>query len=230
MISLRALPRPLVVTFLATLSLALIGCEPSETTDAPRATVSSTAALESFRYRLTMELEDSDRPYRVVQEGEVILPDREHATQSINVGSWHHNSERLVIGGREWLRGDLPWIDLDASPMEYISAGGSFSVDALADIPASEETINGIRTRRYELGGEALWPLVGGDTSAIVNPDGPLTATLWVAPDLAVPVAIELIGESGEGYRLRLRLEVYDMNASDIAIEQPAGSSPAAGR
>jgi len=210
--------RLFVLALGASLALAVLACGFEDTPDEPTAA----PGLESFRYRLTVSLEESDRPYRVVQQGEVVLPDREHATLDIAIGPWRHQGERLAIGDREWLRGDLPWFDLAASPLSYLGAeGGGFSLDALDGLPAIEETVDGVATRRYELDAAALQALVGGDASLVVSREGALSARVWVDPGRGAPVAVELRGASDEGHALRLRLEVYDVNDPGISIEEP---------
>lgn len=217
--SLRAVRR-LVLLASVVLSSVLLGCGSGGAEDSEADP--EHVAIESFRYRLTATLEESDRPYHVVQEGEVIRPDREHATLSIAVGPWQHESERLAIGEREWVRGDLPWLDLAASPLAYLGAGGTgFSMDALEGAPSAAETVNSIEVRRYELDEAGLRSLVGEGGPVVMDSGGAFSATVWMDPDRELPVALELLGESPEGYALRVRLEVYDVNDPGITIEEP---------
>ncbi len=210
--ALRATHRRLLTAgLLPALVLLATACGGDATEGTPTAT-----DLQSFRYRLTIALEGTDAPFSLVQTGEVVLPDREHATQALDAGPVSTESERVTVGERQWLRGDLPWMDL-MSPLDYLS--GSGSAPALEGLDSTEESLDGMRTRRYALDGDDLQSLVGN--ADLTNPDGPLNATLWVSTDLGVPVRLEVVAGSSDSGDLRLTLEVYDVNAEDIQVPEP---------
>ena len=84
-----------------------------------------------------IELTGGSSPFAFEQRGEVVLPDREHATLS-------QETERVAIGEQVWLRGDLPWVDLGASPLGVIGRGGA-SGAAFDGMTGSGEDLGGTR-------------------------------------------------------------------------------------
>jgi hypothetical protein len=90
-------------------------------------TATGTAELTSFRYELSIEFTGVTIPFYFEQRGEVVLPDREHATQNWEQGLLSQTSDRVAIGDRVWLKGGLPWLDLGASPLGAIGSGAGAS-------------------------------------------------------------------------------------------------------
>lgn len=176
------------------------------------------AQVEAFRYRTSVSLEGSPSDFSVTQSGEIVLPDRERAVQKVEIASARREGERLAIGKREWVRGDLPWMDFALSPLRYLGKNAA-SREGLADLKFSNEVINGVATRRYDLDADHLRQLVANDR--LTNPDGPLSATLWLATDLGIPIRLEVLAGSNDGTKLRMTLEVFDVNDQNIKITVP---------
>lgn len=233
MIAPIACARPLLGTLLLALAALTLSCGESGTASSPspsldEGTSTATGAgpppdvtLEAFRYRLSFELTGTDWPFSVVQSGEVVLPDREHSLLVVETGALKRESERLAVGQREWVRGDLPWIDLAMSPLGYLDGAGR--PNGLADLDFVNDTIDDQPTRRYALDADTLRRLV--ENEDLVNPDGPLDATLWVSTDLGIPVRLVVVGGSDADGKLQMIIEVYDVNATDIEIDEPRASA-----
>lgn len=183
------------------------------------ATVSDggSADVSSFRYELTIKLTGGSSPFQFEQSGEVVLPDHEHATQSYQVSALRQETERVAIGEQVWLRGDLPWVDLGASPLGVIGRGGASGASFEA-MTGSSEDLNGHATTRYDLTGEEFARLVDGPAGDI---DESTTVTIWVSDEYGVPLRMQMSATDGDA-RLTLSLDVTDVNAPDIEVTLPA--------
>jgi hypothetical protein len=203
------------------LTLLVAACGGSDSDEPTAEPTGEAGAVEiaAFRYELTIELSDGSSPFRFEQSGEVVLPDREHASQSYEVASLRQESERVAIGERAWVRGDLPWVDLGASPLGVLEKGGAAAA-YLEGLAGSAEELGGDPTTRYELTAEQFVELAGAPSGELA----PSTAvTIWVSDALGVPVQMTMSAEDEAG-TLALTLRVTDLNASDIAVEEPAAA------
>ena len=203
------------------LTLLVAACGGSDSDEPTAEPTGEAGAVEiaAFRYELTIELSDGSSPFRFEQSGEVMLPDREHASQSYEVASLRQESERVAIGERAWVRGDLPWVDLGASPLGVLEKGGAAAA-YLEGLGGSAEELGGEPTTRYELTAEQFVELAGAPSGELA----PSTAvTIWVSDALGVPVQMTMSAEDEAG-TLALTLRVTDLNASDIAVEEPAAA------
>jgi hypothetical protein len=207
-----------LVAVLALLAAACGGSDSDEPTAEPTGEAGA-VKIAAFRYELTIELSDGSSPFRFEQSGEVVLPDREHASQSYEVASLRQESERVAIGERAWVRGDLPWVDLGASPLGVLEKGGAAAA-YLEGLAGSGEELDGEATTRYELTAEQFVELAGVPSGELA----PSTAvTIWVSDALGVPVRMTMSADDEAG-TLALTLRVTDLNASDIAVEEPAAA------
>jgi hypothetical protein len=203
----------------AVLTLLVAACGGSDSDEPTAEPTGEAGAVEiaAFRYELTIELSDASSAFRFEQSGEVVLPDREHASQSYEVASLRQESERVAIGERAWVRGDLPWVDLGASPLGVLGESGAAAA-YLEGLAGSAEELGGAPTTRYELTAEQFVELAGAPSGELA----PSTVvTIWVSDALGVPVQMTMSAEDEAG-TLALTLRVTDVNASDIAVEEPA--------
>ncbi len=191
-------------------------------TEAAAPTSAATSEVFSFRYELVIELTGGSSPFAFEQRGEVVLPDREHATQSYEVSWLSQETERVAIGEQVWLRGDLPWVDLGASPLGVIGRGGA-SGAAFDGMTGSGEDLGGHATTRYELSGDAFVLLAGAPGGAF---DESTTVTIWVSDEYGVPLQMQMSAANADG-ELSLSLRVTDINAADIAVSRPASAQTA---
>lgn len=140
----------------------------------------------------------------------------------------------ITIGDRQWTK--LPggnWIESPASgEAEPFSPATlceeSFSDLELSGLKGKEETINGIKTRRYHLERtdlEALARLFGGLEEEVQDLPEQFVTDLWLAKDGNWPVRIEVKAsgkdQQGRDFSIEVRMEIKDLNDSGIKIEPP---------
>ncbi len=225
----RQIARRLTYAWLiATPLLLLAACggsdadEPTvEPTSAASPVATGTTEVTSFRYQLNIELTGVTVPFYFEQSGEVVLPDREHAKQTYEVGLLAQETDRITIGENVWLKGDLPWVDLGASPLGVLGSGIGASA-AFEGWGGSVEELDGQPTTRFGLTAKELVQLTGAPTDAI---DDSTTGSIWISHDYQIPVRmlLEARGEGTEedGSLLRMELRVLEINGSDIAVDEP---------
>ena len=217
----RSLNHAWLIAALSLLVAACGGSNANATTSEP-ATNAGASDVSSFRYELSIELTGGANPFIFEQRGEVVLPDHEHAIQSYDVSALRQETERVAIGEQVWLRGDLPWIDLGASPLRVIGRGGA-SAGSFEALAGRDEDLNGHPTTRYDLTGEEFVRVVGGPSGGI---DESTTVTIWVSDAYGVPLRMLMSGTDGD-VQLSLSLDVTDVNAADIKVSRPATAQTA---
>lgn len=211
-------------------------------------TLASPDQLTSFRYTLMIEVSgaegDEAAPLAIQLSmelsGTVITPDREQSTIKVDFGFFKIESETIRIGDQSWTResggeweADSPGddelsLEFAVGPLELLG-GNEFSSlqELIAGLSGSTERVNGVDAVRYDLTAEQFaqaFPDQGdGDGLATANLDD-LTVSLWVARDSGIPVRLTMegttTGEEGGG-RVKLELNLTDLNASSITIEPP---------
>ena len=221
----------------------------SELTPAASAGVSPSDVLESFRFSAEMSVE-LDGGLVLTSDGEFEGPDRLGCTISgslsgIAVGS----DELVVIGDDAWLdagegfqttTADDPDVveDLGLCPGSPAFWEGFDFIQDPSPFPGQPDTIDGVGATRYSLGKAAevlgsigfLPPEMEGLT---IN-----TFDVWLAEDGGWPVALDLdfsadteaaaemfglpAGEVGAQARIAIRVDITDVNATDIHVGQPA--------
>jgi hypothetical protein len=221
----------------------------SESTPSPSANVSPSDALESFRYSGEMAVE-VDGGLTLTMGGEFEAPDRLGCTISGSLGGAAVGSDELVVVGNDaWLdtgegfqttTADDPNVveDLALCPGSPRFWEGFDFLQNPGPIPGQPDTKNGVDTTRYSLGNavEALKaigflpPELEGMTIS--------TFDVWVAKDGGWPVALDMditadaqaaaatfglpLGEAGQEARITMRVDITDVNATDIHVEPPA--------
>ena len=221
----RQVARRLTYAWLVATPLLLIAACGGSDADAPGAEptsgVPAASAVTSFRYELAIEFTGVTIPYYFEQRGEVVLPDREHATQSWELGLLAQESDRIAIGDRVWLKGDLPWMDLGASPLRVIGSGAGAS-EAFRGWGGSVEELDGQATTRYSLSRKELVQLAGEPMGEI---DDSTSGSIWISNEYGIPVRMVLEargeGTDEDGSLLRMELRVLDINGSDIVVDEP---------
>ena len=182
----------------------------------------------------------SGATFTITIEGEVVNPDRERARTKASLGFIELALERIQIGDRAWTRevggewktatpgASSPVIggDLDISPARIFAEHGSAFVALDAELRAlafTEDEVDGLTARRYELSPEQFRSMFGGEAGLLPGDSQPLDArgTLWIAEDSRLPVRIQLTSTDAEGKpAFEMDLTLTDLNAS-ITIEPP---------
>jgi hypothetical protein len=205
--------------------------------------------LGSFRFAANMSIEVGGALV-LKMEGEFEAPDRLGCTISGSFnGSAVGRDELVVIGHDAWLDTGAGFQTTTADDTNVVqdlslcpgSAAFWTGFDFLqnpSSIPGQPDTINGVDTTRYSLGNavEALKsigflpPELKGMT---IN-----TFDVWVAEDGGWPVGLNMditadaqaaaetfglpVAEAGQEARITMRVDITDVNASDIHVEPPA--------
>jgi len=198
----------------------------SSTSDASTRVPTATAQpveLRSFSYELSIVLTGGASPFAFEQHGDVQLPDREQATQTYEVSWVTSASDRITVGDRVWFRGDLPWIDLGASPLGVIGQG-STTAAKLRELAGVADHLDGSSATRYDLTAAEFVALAG--TPAGEFSEG-TTASIWLSDDLGIPLRMEMAADE-DGATLSLLLTIADINSDRIAIEAPPAAQAAA--
>ena len=206
--------------------------------------------LQSYRYSVSLLLQPSalpgtppdwpaDQELHVAVQGEWVHPDREHTVSSVDLGiGTAVQTESIRIGDQSWMRvGSGPWREAAGDPLQGV-AGLDFSPAALfaddsaaygviaqrlAEHPWTEETVQGIATRRFSFTEAEFYEIFEGQQDLLpVEVDAEITAELWLSVELGVPVSVVLRGRSAAGVEiLVLQLDLWDLNAEEIAVEPP---------
>jgi hypothetical protein len=222
-------------------------------TPEPTLAVSCTAIenIASYRYTLGLKLDmpglpasqtapqdDAFDPFadillgllRDIQiEGAFVAPDRSQAILRFQ----EEEVEVRTIGNQSWVRlGDVwreetpPAQEVFLSPRTICDQIVPDLGDALAGIPSSPETINGVATRHYHLE-EANLPQLSQRLGTEANAELPeaFQVDAWLAEEGGWPVRLHLASrardEEGRPVSLELFLEFRDTNSPDIEIEPP---------
>jgi hypothetical protein len=206
---------------LAAVSVACGSSTTDASTPAPTATTAP-AELQSFSYDLTITLTGGPSPFAFEQRGEVQLPDREHATQTYEVAWMKSETDRITVGERVWFRGDLPWVDLGASPLGIVGQGGT-TATKLREMTGVEDELDGQATTRYDLTADEFVALAGAPSGGVSESTG---ASIWISEALGVPLRMELTANDG-GAELSLVLSIDDVNSDRISVEEPPAAQAA---
>ncbi|MEX2372573.1 MAG: hypothetical protein WD800_02105 [Dehalococcoidia bacterium] len=264
------LARSLAVPTLLLAALALVACGGNGDED-PAATPTATVAaatveatpdflvaspddLDTYRYTVAVTLspdalDTADAPmglpldenFTIEITGDVVNPDREHATTVVNLGFLTLSTETIRIGEDEWARqGRSAWQpataggglsdflgDADFSPTSIFQTGDGFSFEALtARLQEHEweaEEVNGVQSRHYTFTEEEFYATFNADQEIVPADivDASLTADLWIAEDLGVPVRMVIVGADADGAEvMRVEMDLSDIN-SDIEVDAP---------
>ena len=211
--------------------------------------MSPSDVLDSFRFSGKMAVE-VDGGLTIAMEGEFEAPDRLGCTISGSLGGAEVGGEELVVIGEDaWLDTGAGFQATSADDSNVVDDLGLCpgsphfweGFDFLQNpstIPGQPDTMNGVDATRYALGeaAEALKSLGFLPTELegmTIN-----TFDVWVAEDGGWPVALDMditadaqaaadtfgipAGEAGQQARITMRVDITDVNASDIHVEPPA--------
>jgi len=220
-----------------------------EATAGPSAGVSPSDTLDSFRFSSTMSVE-LDGGLVLTSEGEFEAPDRLGCTISGSLdGAAVGKDELVVIGDDAWLdsgEGFDAYSADDADVVQDLSlCPGSATFwegfDFLQEpgaLRGQPDTMNGVDSTRYSLG-EAVETLKSiGFLPTELEGMTINTFDVWVAEDGGWPVALDMditadaeaaaetfglpLGEAGQQAQITMRVDITDVNATDIHVEEPA--------
>lgn len=225
--------------------------EPTPTTAPPQLiAAASPQELQSYRYSVSLLLLPAalpetpsdwpaDQQLRVAVQGEWTQPDRERSTSSVDLGIGAAiETESIRVGDQHWIRiGNGPWRESSRSDLES-TAGLDFSpsvlfaddaaayemvAQRLSEHPWTEETVKGIATRRFTFTEAEFNEIFAGEEELLpIEVDAEISAEMWLSVEFGTPVSVILRGHSRAGEEiLLLQLDLWDMNARDIAIEPP---------
>jgi hypothetical protein len=220
----------------------------SEATPASSAGVWPSNSLESFRFSADMSVQ-VDGGLVLSSEGEFEAPGRLGCAVTASLdGATVGKDELVVVGGDAWLDsgGGFEATTADNSDVvqdlalcpgsPHFWEGFDF-IQNPGPLPGQPETINGVDATRYSLGNavEALKSIGLLPTELegmTIN-----TFDVWVAKDGGWPVALDVDisadaqaaaqtfglppGEAGQQARITMRVDITDVNASDIHVEEP---------
>ncbi len=185
----------------------------------------TTPAITAFRYTVYIKLRDMPIQMSVYQEGNVQTTNkREYARLQYEIESLSQDSELVREGEARWVRGNLPFIDLDFNPTHYLDEPGTREAltDQLASLSGVPEKVNGVDALRYELSGDKFYELAGIPVSGSDSPDPP-SASLWVAKDLGIPVKLIMEASSkSEPGSIYTEINVMNLNDPNITINLPS--------
>jgi hypothetical protein len=212
-------------------------------------------ALESYRYRFTIKLQSpafeptsgatpappltafADTLAALLSDftidGAHVAPDRTQAILKFQ----QDEVEIRAIGNRSWVSvggafeqqessGDAALLTPDVVCRDIVQE----IVGSLGEVDSTNETINGIETKHYELNEadlERLPELLGTDP----NTDLPekFQVDVWLARDGRWPVRLEIGAEDkdeqGEALGLSVSMEIRDVNDPGISVVEPATAS-----
>jgi hypothetical protein len=240
-------PSPTSEAKAAPTSKAKPGATP-ESTPTPGANVSPSDVLESFRFSGQMAV-DVGGGLTLTMDGEFEAPDRLGCTISGSLsGSAVGSDELVVIGDNAWLdtgegfqttTSDDPNVvqDLALCPGSPRFWEGFDFIKEPGSLPGQPDTKNGVDTLRYSLGNavEALKSI--GFLPAELEGMTITTFDVWVAQDGGWAVALDVditadaqaaattfglpLGEAGQQARITMRVDITDVNATDIHVEPP---------
>ncbi len=186
---------------------------------------------------------------KIEMSGAVISPDREQSKLTADLGFLKLDMETIRIGDRVWTRqsggewqeetaglGELG-LDFSLSPVDLLGAdetGGGFETlrSVLGGLGGTNETVNGVDAVRYDLTSEQFtqaFPSGGlpGELSEGTPEDTleDMKVQLWIARDTGIPVRLIMEASTGDGDdegKMRIELNLTDLNSSEIEIEPPA--------
>jgi hypothetical protein len=138
-------------------------------------------------------------------DGEVVNPGREHTLTKASLGFIQLSVERIEIGANAWTReAGGPWkratpgstssvalgANVDISPARLFAEGGeTFATlnEQLGALPSTEDDVNGIRARRYDLTAAEFHALFSSTEGLLPGDTQPVetTGSLWI--DIAAP-------------------------------------------
>ncbi|HOU15565.1 MAG TPA: hypothetical protein PKZ84_20880 [Anaerolineae bacterium] len=186
--------------------------------------------LDSYRMQMTWSFTADDgkvEEFSIEEEAT-----RDPVAQRYTMTSADQSIEFIRVGDTQWMRLGEDWMQTSVSADEEIGQFGQFAqpdqIFSTTDKDAykylGKETINGIKTRHYQLK-ENMWNTTWSLTAKEVE-EGSLE--LWVAdendlPKIAVRFEAKVKGtfEDDRKGELFLTWEIFDVNA-DITIEPPA--------
>jgi len=160
-------------------------------------------------------------------DGAFVAPDRSELRMSFG----GQEMAVVTIGVRQWMRiGSLLWQEGPASSQDSFPNPVDLCQQTAQALelkgPWQPETINGIRTRYYQLDKgylTALTGLLGGEAPTDL-PDE-FAVGLWLAEDGRWPVRIEMKAkgkdEQGRPFAVELLSDIKDFNSPNIRIETP---------
>lgn len=182
--------------------------------------------------------------FDVTISGEVLNPDRSHTRVTADLGFVKSATETIEIGDSSWRREDGgAWeaageaagsfgADLVPvfSPADLFAArsgsdGLAALTAALAELDFEAESVNGLRTRHYQLD-EASFATLFGDAGALLPQElnGATPAIdIWISERFGVPVRFVVDISNAEGESgIRIEMNILDINSRSIEIEAPA--------
>jgi len=220
----------------------------SEATPGPSAGVSPSDTLESFRFSAKMSVE-LDGGLVLTSEGEFEAPDRLGCTISGSLdGTAVGKDELVVIGDDGWLDSGAGFDaysaddadvvqDLSLCPGSATFWEGFDFIQEPGALRGQPDTMNGVDATRYSLG-EAVETLKSiGFLPTELEGMTINTFDVWVAEDGGWAVALDVdiladaqaaaetfglpVGEGVQQARVTMRVDITDVNATDIHVEAP---------
>jgi hypothetical protein len=220
----------------------------SEATPGPSARLSPSDVLDSFRFSTEIAVE-ADGGLVLSSEGEFEAPDRMGCTVSASLSGFNVSEDELVVVGDDaWLdtgEGFQATTADDSDVMQDLNlCPGSptfwedftFIQDPGA-LSGEPDTKNGVDALRYSLANaaaalESIGFLPSELEGVTIN-----TFDVWLAEDGGWPLAIDVditadaqaasdmfgvpLAEAGQEAHITMRVDITDVNATDIHVEEP---------
>jgi hypothetical protein len=220
----------------------------SEATPGPSAVLSPSDVLDSFRFSTEISVE-ADGGLVLSSEGEFEAPDRMGCTVSASLSGFNVSEDELVVVGDDaWLDTGEGFQATTADDSDVLQDLGlcpgsptfwqdfTFIQDPGA-LSGEPDTKNGVDALRYSLGNaaaalESIGFLPSELEGVTIN-----TFDVWVAEDGGWPLAIDVditadaqaasdmfglpLAEAGQQARITMRVDITDVNAADIHVEEP---------
>lgn len=198
----------------------------------------SPEALDTSEAPAGLDLGDEDFTFDIV--GEVVNPDREHATTTANLGFLSLTLEAIRVGEQEWTKqDDGDWQpstagdalgallgETDFSPGSIFTTDEGYSFEDLtARLEAhgwEDEEVDGRPARHFTFTQEEFYQVFQTERQVLPpEVDATIVADLWIAEDLGVPLKMTVIGtDSADAEVLNIEMTLTDLNG-EFAIEPP---------
>ena len=187
-----------------------------------------------------------DQPITVFIEGRRANPDREHSESTTNIGGVALERESILIGEELWTRQangawrqrgtltspeDLLGSDLLLSPAVIFGANDPETLQRLTDDllarPHTFVEFRGREARYWQL--DATWfEGYAQDFAEVLGEvERPERISIQLWTDVETGVGVRLIVEAGPiaaPMALRLEMELFDLNAPNLTVEEPRGA------
>jgi hypothetical protein len=195
-------------------------------------------AIDSSEAPAGLNLGDDNFTFQI--DGTVVNPDREHSTTVANLGFLSLTLESIQIGMDEWTKQDdggwqpstagdplaVMLGDTDFSPGAIFTADEGYSFEDLtARLEAhgyEEDEVDGRAARHFTFTDEEFYAVFQTDREVLpAELNATMTADLWIAEDLGVPLKMEIVGADVSGTQiLQIDMALTDLNGA-FTIEPP---------